>query len=308
MSLVFLLYALFASVFTVAKYTLEFTQPLFLVGSRMLVAGVILLAYQYIRYPDSFHIKKSAYKRIFLLALFNIYLTNAFEFWGLQYLSSFKTCFIYSLSPFLSALFSYFAFSEKMTPLKWLGMLIGFLGFVPILMAEGPAESSMSHLFGLSFAELAVVMACVCSMYGWIVLRQLVKEDGLSPLMANGAGMLLGGAMSLINSALVENWDPIPVTSYAPFLGGSLLLIIISNLCAYNLYGFLLRRFTATFLSFAGWTTPVFTALFGWIFLGEVITWHVVASVSIVCIGMILFYKEELRQGYVVRQQATQTT
>ena len=46
MIFVILLYALFASVFTIAKTGLEFTQPLFFVGSRMMLAGVGLLAYQ----------------------------------------------------------------------------------------------------------------------------------------------------------------------------------------------------------------------------------------------------------------------
>ena len=43
MWLAFVLYALFASVFTVAKGALEYASPFFLVGSRMMAAGALML-------------------------------------------------------------------------------------------------------------------------------------------------------------------------------------------------------------------------------------------------------------------------
>lgn len=298
MFLVVLLYALFASIFTIGKTALEYTQPFFLVGTRMMLAGVLMLGYQYIRHRKDFHFDKAHFWRIFRLAAFNIYLTNAFEFWGLKYLTSFKTCFIYSLSPFVSALLSYFIFSERINGKKWLGLLVGFSGFIPILLTQTAHEETTGHFFFLSWAEIAVICAAVCSVYGWILLRQLVKENGYSPFMANGLSMLMGGGMALIHSAAVENWDPVPITSYVPFFECAVLLIIISNLVAYNLYGYLLKRYTATFMSFAGFTTPLFTALFGWVFLGEIVTWPFYLSAIIVFSGLLVFYQEELKTGY----------
>jgi drug/metabolite transporter (DMT)-like permease len=298
MFLVILLYALFASVFTIAKTGLEYSQPFFLVGSRMFVAGLIMLAYQYFWNREGFTFDRRHFWRIFRLALFNIYLTNAFEFWGLKYLTSFKTCFIYSLSPFVSAIFSYFLFCEKMNFKKWCGLTIGFLGFLPILLTETSSEEATGHFFFFSWAELAVMAAAVSSVYGWILLRQLVKENGYSPFMANGLSMLLGGAMALTHSLATETWDPVPVSETLPFLECALLLIIISNLICYNLYGYLLRHYSATFISFAGFTTPLFTALFGWFYLGEMVTWPFYLSAAIVFTGLVTFYQQELRQDY----------
>lgn len=300
MFLVLLLYALFASVFTIAKTGLEFTQPFFFIGSRMTVAGLIMLGYQYFANPSELKFTKKSFLKLFLLATFNIYLTNAFEFWGLQFLTSFKTCFIYSLSPFVAALISYFVFSEKMSRNKWLGLLIGFLGFIPMLMTQTATEEGTGKFLMLSWAEIAVMMAAVCSVYGWILLRQLVKDEGCSPFTANGMSMLIGGAMALTHSSLVETWNPIPVTQFFPFFECAVLLIIISNFMAYNLYGFLLKRFTATFMSFAGFTTPLFTAFFGYIFLGETVTWPFYLSMAIVFFGLFAFYQEELKAGMYV--------
>lgn len=294
MIFVVLLYALFASVFTISKIGLGFTQPFFFVGSRMVLAGVLMMGYQMIVKKE----KLSLSRLLFLLAVFNIYLTNMFEFWGLKYLTSFKTCFIYSLSPFLSALFSYFIFSEKMTGKKWLGLIIGFVGLGPILLSQTETENEVGQLFFLSWPEIAVILAAVCSVYGWILLKQCVNEKGLSPLMANGFSMMVGGSIALCHSAVVEDWNPIPVVEFLPYFECTLLLILVSNLICYNLYGYLLRKFSATFMSFAGFTTPIFTALYGWFFLDERVGLAFYLSMVVVFSGLFIFYFEELKGEY----------
>lgn len=261
----------------------------------MFFAGVLILIYAFFKKSERIDFKKDW--AVFLkLAIFNIYLTNVFEFWGLKYLTSFKTCFIYSLSPFLSALFSYFVFSETLSLKKWLGLFIGFIGFTPILLAQGQGELEGGQFLIFSWAEISVMLACLCSVYGWIQLRVVVSKKGYSPLIANGYSMLIGGIFALTHSFFTENWDPYPVISWLPFFEASIALIIISNCICYNLYGFLLKRFSATFISFAGFTTPIFTALFGFFFLGEEVTMPFIFSVGIVFSGLTLFYHEELAQ------------
>jgi drug/metabolite transporter (DMT)-like permease len=298
MFLVILLYALFASVFTIGKTGLEYAQPLFFVGSRMLLAGILLLTYEFFYKRQEFKFKKKDFWRVFRLALFAIYLTNVFEFWGLKYLTSFKTCFIYSLSPFASALLAYFMFDDKLSLKKWLGLFVGCLGFLPILINESSTEELTGHIGFLSWAEVAVIIAAFSSVYGWSLLKQLVNENGYAPSMANGLSMAFGGIMALIHSSIVEEWDPIPVTKVAPFLDCMLMLILISNLVCYNLYGYLLQRYSVTFVSFAGFVTPFFTALFGWYYLGEEVTWPFYLSAVIVFIGLFMFNQEELRSNY----------
>lgn len=298
MFFVLLLYALFASVFTIAKTGLMVAQPFFFVGTRMLFAGIILVGYQIFFKKQRLNFDKKTWLRLFLLAVFNIYLTNVFEFWGLRYLTSFKTCFLYSLSPFLSAIFCYFLFSEKLTNKKWIGLLIGFLGFLPILVTHTSSEELGGNFYLFSWAELAVMMAAICSVYGWILLKQLVNEHQLSPLTANGASMLVGGILALGHSLAVEDWQPLPVTNFPIFLECTILLIVVSNLICYNLYGTLLKQYSATYMSFAGFTTPLFTALFGWFVLGEVVTWPFYISFVIVLMGLLLFDQEELKKSY----------
>lgn len=305
MFLIFLLYGLFSTVFIICKVALNYSPPLFLVGSRMLVAGILILAYYSV-------VNRQMIKKVLImnsrtiftllaLAFFNIYLTNACEVWGLKYLSSAKTCFIYSLSPFVSALLSYFLFSEMMSLQKWLGLTIGFLGFLPILIDQSTTEELTGSFWIFSWAEMSVCVAAVSSVFGWILLKKIISVDQIPPMLANGLSMLLGGAMALGHSLFEENWDPLPVSEYAHFIECSLLLILISNFICYNLYGHLLKKFTATFMSFAGFTTPLFTAILGWLYFGETVSISFYFSTSIVFCGLLLFYREELKVGYALK-------
>ena len=144
-----------------------------------------------------------------------------------------------------------------------------------------------------------MIGAALCSVYGWICLKQLVDENGYSPILVNGMSMLIGGAAALFHSYLVEPWDPLPISNYSAFFGCALALIIISNLVCYNLYGWLLKQFSATFMAFAGLSTPLFTALFGWLILDETIGVPFFFSLSFVCLGLLLFYQEEMRKSKV---------
>lgn len=297
MYLIFLLYALFGSVFTAGKIGLEHTEPFFLIGSRMLLASFVILAYLLVFDRKAISVPKSSYLKLFLLGAFNIYLTNGFEFWGMQHISSAKTCFIYSLSPFFAAILSFLVFGEKLGKKKSFGLIIGFLGFIPILWdSSGAGESSPDSFAFISLAEFSVMLAALTTVYGWILMRQLVL-DNIPPLVCNLYSMFIGGAFSLAHSALFETWNPVPITgSISGYLESTLWMMIVSSLICYNLYGYLLKRYSVTLMSFAGFTTPFFVALFSWFMIGETLNLGFYLSAVIVLLGLTLFYQEELKK------------
>ena len=296
MVLIILLYALFATSFSMGKILLQYSPPIFLNGCRMFIAGSILLSYQYFNPREKFRFKKSHIWLYAQVIFFGVHFGYNLRFWALNYLSSFKASFLYNLSPFLSAYYSYIFFKERLSPIQWIGLVIGFLGLIPILLTSSPAEKAFGEWAYISWPEIAILVSVAAHSYSWIVMRRLVKEKGYAPMMANGITMTTGGILALITSFIFESNQP--VTELAPFCGWLALVILISNIICHNLYGFLLHKYTATFMSFAGFLTPLFTALYGVLFLSECITWHFYLSSSIVFIGLILFYQEELKKRY----------
>jgi len=293
MLLVALLYLICASTFTISKAALAVSEPIFYTGVRMLAAGVLFLFYYWWQ-RGSFKIKREHYP-LFLggvgVYIFGSYVADNV---ALKYVCTAKACFFYNLSPFITALFSYWIFRERMTFKKWLGMGIGFLGFVPMLIQQECLPSTVR-----GWPELLLLIAVVCSVYGWIIVRQLVKTHGYSPALVNGISMTGGGALALVTSWFLETWQPIPVTDGKQFLIYTLMIMVVSNLIFSTMYTNLLKVYTATFLSFAGFTAPMFAGVLGWFFLGERPAWDILPSTILVLFGLYIFYKEELKQGYL---------
>lgn len=288
--LIFILNILFASTFIIAKALLTTASPLFIIGTRMLIAGSILSLYFLYSNKKNIRLNKKDYKTFFLLSLTHIYIPFILEFWALKYTSAAKTSLIYNLSPFVTALLVYIIYNERLSSNKILGLIIGFLGFIPILISNSPAEITFNNFF-ISLPELCIIIAVISSAYAWIT----IQNSPLPLLLLNGISMLLGGSLSLCSSLIVENW--IPVFNFKYFITLLILIIIIGNFICYNLYAYLLKRYTATFLSFAGFTIPLFTALLQFIFFKTKIGLDFFLTLIIVSFGLYIFYKEELLHG-----------
>jgi drug/metabolite transporter (DMT)-like permease len=204
---------------------------------------------------------------------------------------------LYNLTPFITALLSYWWFKERMTSKKWLGLALGFSAFLPGVICDIMRGCFFKHVG----PQLLTIGAVACSAYGWVLMRRLVKKKNYSPLTVNGMGMFFGGILALLTSGIFESWSPSPVVDMKAFIYLTLLIVFVANIIFYNFYSFLLKKYTATFLSFAGFLCPLFTALFGMIFLSECIDWTVFFAMGLVCVGLYIFYEEELHQGYILK-------
>lgn len=290
---VFLMYALFGSIFSVGKIGIAAAQPYFLTGMRMFLAGGLMLGYLYWRSPRSVVIEKADWLLFFLVAFFNVFITNAFEFWGLQYMSAGKTCLIYSLSPFAAALIAYFFGTERMTARKWLGLLLGMLAFCPMMLGPWLShEVAETHSMEL-LAEGALTISAITAVIGWTFVRKLTVEKKSAPILVNGVSFVLAGGMCLLTSLAIEDWKPIPVFSWPNFLMSLIYIVVIHNLICYSIYASSLQHFSVTFMAFAGLSNPLFAAGFGWLFLGEEVTFSFWIALLGICLGLYLFHKEE---------------
>ncbi len=305
MFLIFVLYALFAVTFTLGKECLYFMPPISFIGFRMVIAGLLLLGYSFFKEKHPVFFQKKDLLWFVGIIFLHIYLSFICEFLGINAMAPAKVCLIFNLSPFITAIISYFLFKEIVTVKKAVGLLIGFAGFLPILFENDVTEQIVaSKSIGLfaSMPELYVIIAVISACFGWIILRRLTQEGHYSYFYVNGVAMLGGGIASWITSLYLEvqpdyigaliNWD---------FLRPFLLLLLVGNVISYNLYGKLLKTYTATLISFFGFFTPLFSAFFDWIILGQLVTVNFYISVVVTTVGLYLYYQEELRQGYIVK-------
>lgn len=297
--IVFVMYALFASVFSVGKLALVGAAPFFMTGIRMLAAGGVLLLWQWWRDREGLRIRLGSWPLLIGIGFFNVFITNGFEFWGLQFLPSGQTSLIYSLSPLVAIVFSFLILGERLRPLQVLGLAIGLSSIIPMM--------GWDREFGwkeFSLAEGAVSISACTAVIGWVLVKKITVNEGCSIVTTNGFSFLVGGMMSLLLSWFVESWNPTPLydNSWA-FWGPFAYIVIIHNILCYNLYGYSLKRFSVTFMTLAGLTNPLFAAGFGWLAFGETVGLGFFVALAQVAVGLSLYLKQESSEGAVEKSK-----
>ena len=83
--------------FSIVKLILDnYTDPVFLVGYRMVLAGFLLISYLFIFKRDSLKISGPDRIVIFKIAIFHIYICYICEFWSQKYLTPAKVALLFN--------------------------------------------------------------------------------------------------------------------------------------------------------------------------------------------------------------------
>lgn len=292
MLIIVLNYIVLALTFTVGKNVLSYAKPLFTVGFRMTTAGLALLGYLYIRNKKALYIQRKDAGLFLLVVLVHIYIPFMSEFWSLQYMNSAKMNMLYSATPFLAALMSYVLLNERLSMRKIAAICVGFIGLLPVLMQQYSLSGVHQEFLRISYPELLAIIAVVSATYAWFVMKKLLQR-GYSFILVNGASMLVGGLLSLITSLIFEGADTSPVFELTPFLCWIGLLIILANIIFYNMQAYLMKQYSISLVTLAGFLCPLFGAFFGWLCLGEIITWHYYCSLAIITLALSMYYYDQ---------------
>lgn len=278
------LYAISASTFIISKSLLAYSSPFFLTGLRTVIAGLLFLLY--------FKARRQVFSSKILLpclkiALFSFYLSNTFKFWSLKHITTSSAAIISTIEPLFAVIFSYLICSEGMNFSRWLGLLFCIGGSLMLSCSFKISELYIVGFFGLP--EIILLLAIACSSYGAITMRSLVRTTQCSIVGVNGLSMMVAGILALGTSFMVEGTSfQLSSQTIIPFFFLLSIMIIVSNLFAYSMYGYLLKNYSAVLISSASFMRPCFTALY----TGSVTASTLFAS-CIICIGLFFLYKEE---------------
>lgn len=282
---VILLYAISAITFLISKSLLVFCSPLLLTGLRTFFAG--LLMFIYIKYKKQKLELKNCIISLIGIAFFSFYLSNTFKFWSLKYVTASHASILYLAEPLFAAIFSYFLLTEKINLKQFVYLLLCIIG--SFISLENLVFNNLFNLY-----NFVLICSVACSALGAILLRSILLKNKLSIVVANSTTMLLGSVLALSSTFIFEgsptNLSVNNLGSFLPLLG---LMVLISNIFAYNLYGFVLKNYSAVFISCAGFLRPVFVGCYNSILFNEPLNWMLMFSGLIILLGLFLFYTEE---------------
>jgi drug/metabolite transporter (DMT)-like permease len=290
MVLVILMNALFAFTFSAGKKALMYGTPLMLSFGRTAVAAITLLTFYYFK-NKSF--PKITYTNFILLFVYSLILLTSFICgnWALVHVTSIKSALFYAMSPLITALISYAIFKEKFNHYKTSGIIIGLVGMLLIATSETNQTNFILQAPGLP--ELVLALAVITYATGWFMVRPLVTKNGYNPAYINGLASLISCLVCL--PIIFISGEAIPLVPL--FWTWTCVQAIISGAICYSLYMYLLSYYSANFLSFSGFSEPLFAALYGWILLSETPLTMFWISTLLITIGLYLFYKGENMQA-----------
>ena len=318
---VFLGFAFLASATVANKYVLKVLSLSLVVGLRMLGAGIILFFY-YRRKSHrlSFNYFKKDIWMLLGISLLTMLIPALFKAFALKYMYASKAAFLASLDPFVTALYSVFFWHERLTQKKIIGIILGFSGTLILLASSGQNEMIVWSIF--SYPEISALLAMSIGRLGWMFVQQVLRKETYTAPEINGLLMSLSGILAfvmpfllalgraLVGLTLFDTLLPsytftdatsflqiIPSTGIStPFIFLVLIYsIVIGNVVGYTMYANFLKHHSATFVSLAGFSVPLYVYLFSAVLLKEPLSLNFLAASAVTFVGLLIFYQDEIK-------------
>ncbi len=293
MILIIVMYAISATTFLLAKQLLIYGSPLFLVGLRTLIAGLFFLAALVLTTKNLLASIKKFFMPCVSIALYSFLVSNSLKFWALQDLSVTNAALISVTEPVFALVIAYFLFHETMSSKKWIGMIC-CMGSGFLLAANGLVRAQPPALNFWSVPTLAMLGAVAASVYGALLMRKLIKYNHASPVLVNGLSMAVAGISALLASVCLEApFCNVSAETIVSFAGNLLLLVLISNIIAYSIYGYLLKRYSVLLISCGSFIKPLVVIGYKAVFLHEAVPWYTGYCGLLLSAGLAIVYSDE---------------
>jgi drug/metabolite transporter (DMT)-like permease len=263
--------------FTLIKVSLEGLSPAQLVLARLALGAAVLLAVAAVRRvapPRG----ATVWGHLAGAALFGNVLPFLLLSYGERTAGAGVAGVLIGATPLLTLTIAYAALSaERATARKVIGLVAGFLGIVLVL---APWRSAGAGSLG---GEAACAGAALSYAVSFVYVRRFLSPRGLPPLALAAGQLLVAVVLQAAVSPLLE-WGAVRLTGRVA--AGIVLLGALCTGLAYVLYFRLIADIGATGASAVNYVVPIAAVLVGVVFLGEAVTWNLVAGGIVVLLGM----------------------
>jgi drug/metabolite transporter (DMT)-like permease len=272
----------------VMKAVIPNTSPLFLAGFRLVPAGIIILVLALafkLPQPKTWR----AWLWILVFAIVDGLMFQGFLTEGLVSTGAGLGAVLIDIQPLVVAVLSRLLFGEFIGVWGWLGLAIGVIGISLCGLPERWIENILQGdftIFQNSFqdvfrgeaslgwgslmhsGELLMLLAGLSMSFGTIIIRYVRQHT--DAIVATGWHMVLGGIPLFILSFLFETqqWSNLDGIGWA----GLGYATLFGTALTYGIFFYLASVGNLTSVSALIFLTPIFAMLFGYIFLGEMLT------------------------------------
>src|ERR1041385_7729505 len=256
------IYIIWGSTYLAIRYAVESIPPFFIMGSRSMIAGLIL--YLWGRSRSDERIQREHWHALFIIGTFFFLIGQGFLAWAELRLPSGLSAVLVASQPLWAIIIESFFLHDARV--KWrgiIGLMLGFAGIAYLIVSTEGIDASA----GTMMASLAIIAGAISWSAGAVYAR--VARLPKSPLLTAGGELIAGGALLLITGFILGegnqlNASNLPLRSL--FSEGY--LIVFGSVIAFSAYIWLLGHTSVTRISTHAYVNPALAVVFGLLFSG----------------------------------------
>jgi drug/metabolite transporter (DMT)-like permease len=259
----FAIYVIWGSTYLAIRYAVETIPPLFVAGTRHLIAGALLFAWCWWKglRPTGAQWRAS----LIVGALFFLG-GHGLLHWAEQVVPSGLAALLIATEPIMIAVLAALAGQSRITLPVALGMLLGVTG-VAMLMRSDIALAGRAELIG----SAAVLLGALSWALGIIYSARAPMHP--NSVMSAAMSLLCGAGLLIITGMILGEASRLHLASVSLMSFVSLLyLVSFGSLLAFTAYVWLLQRCPPTLVATHTYVNPVVAVLLGWTLAGESFT------------------------------------
>ena len=245
-------------------------------GIRFFGAGLLILV-PFSLFPKNIVIEKGLFRHSLILGLIQTAGQYFFMYIGLAYTTGVNTSVFNAVGTLLYIVLAWIIYrDEKVSKIKVLGCIIGFSGI--LLNSLATQQMGILSFKGDGF----VIISSICVAIGFLYSKHCVKNA--DPFLLTGMQMAFGGLL-LLAAGLLSGGE-LPVVRVSGII--LLLYLMLVSAVAFSLWTLLLKDYPASLVGVFNFLTPVFGAVFSYIFsklelLNEASSFTVYTVLAIIC-------------------------
>jgi len=266
---------IWGSSFAAMKRAVMVYDPIVITFARLLISALVLLPFW--RRMGAVHYRRGDWKWLLLMALCEPVLYFVFESNALRLTSSAAAATIIALLPLTVALAAQWLLREVVTGRLYVGLLVSVAGVVLLTGMGNETELSPHPWLGNTLEFLAML----CAVGYTLVVRRL---------SAHYPALFLTAVQAVIGSALYL--PLLPFATFTTAVDGTALLAVwylgaVVSVLAYLCYNQALSVLPASRVAAYASLIPVLSVFFGWVLLGETLSWLQGGAVLLTLAGVV---------------------
>ena len=260
------IYIIWGSTFLGIRFTIETMPPLYMSGTRFLLAGLILYLFarlQGIQNPTRLQFKTSA-----IIGVFLVLLGNGGVAWAEQEVPSSMAALLIATVPLWITLLGYLFFQKPKPGIKTIiGLILGLAGVLTLI---GP-ENLQGHGDIDVFSILVIILSTVSWAFG--SLYAAGSKSAATPILSSAIQMISGGVLQILLGTLLGEFSELNIAAFsAKSILAFFYLVVFGSIIGFSSYSWLIRVAPPSRVATYAYVNPLVAVLLGWLLGGETVT------------------------------------